>query len=76
MCFCLAIVPLQGDGQPVSVKDLQGIIALNIGSWGGGSDLWGSTGDNSKVGGRRLSCVEESPFITTFYFLSVFDRTG
>ena len=37
---------LQCDGKVVRLPDVEGIIVLNIGSWGSGADLWGSDRDD------------------------------
>ena len=36
---------LQGDGLTIKLPDLQGIILLNIESWGAGAEPWGNEKD-------------------------------
>ncbi|XP_062520557.1 diacylglycerol kinase theta-like [Corticium candelabrum] len=39
-------VIMECDGKVVRLPDVEGIIVLNIGSWGSGADLWGSDRDD------------------------------
>merc|ERR1712151_1487536 len=56
-------VTLECDGQTVMVpSDVEGIVVLNINSFGGGSDLWGSavTDDTDDEDNDRVSSDDDS----------------
>lgn len=50
----------QCDGKTVQLPDVEGIIVLNISSWGSGADLWGSDRDEvSDIGGAAASLNQQ-----------------
>nr|XP_006814377.1 PREDICTED: diacylglycerol kinase theta-like [Saccoglossus kowalevskii] len=40
-------IKLEVDGQRIDLPPLEGIVLLNIGSWGSGADIWGQDDDGS-----------------------------
>merc|ERR1712048_1159238 len=54
-------VTLECDGEPVTVpSDVEGIIVLNIDSFGGGSDVWGNADHSDKDDDDAASDINSS----------------
>lgn len=47
--------PLQADGEPLDVRHFQGVLLLNIPSWGGGGDPWGTSDEKVGICVSRVS---------------------
>lgn len=51
LCFCFK---LELDGRVLHLPDIEGVVILNIPSWGGGCQPWGTETENGRLAVPRL----------------------
>jgi Diacylglycerol kinase accessory domain len=58
------------DGQPVELPPIEGIVLLNIASWGGGCQPWtiNTNGNSNKIPEARLVLLESLQYLSECVF--------